>query len=190
MRLTLRGPRPRAALRVALALVGVLASLGCAGGSTGTGLTAVASASPGAVASSAATAAAGPITVRVTFANAQTGATGTCPAGATGQKVTGAGTWTLTPRAAGEFDVVAEYESGARASGRLTVASHEAKLSEEGAAPGWAKRESVGTHRLNNAFDKATGTAQTTLTAANGTQCVTTWDLTTTFAKPLVSAPQ
>jgi hypothetical protein len=63
--------------------------------------------------------------------------------------------------------------------------TRQAQFTEEGAAPTGGTRKSVSTQTIGASMDKASGTAQTTVTAANGSQCVLTWDLTTTFEKPL-----
>lgn len=176
----------------AAVLLGALAAPGC-GGDASTPAAAQPTAAPSAttVSTTPPTSAATPpanLTARLTFANNQTGASGSCPASLAGQKVSGAGTWSLTPRATGEFDVAAEYDVGARSSGRLTVRTREAQLTEEGAVPGWTNRTTVSTYRFNETFEQGTGTSRVTLTAANGSQCVLTWDLTTAFATPLIPA--
>lgn len=131
-----------------------------------------------------------PVTIGVTFTNAQTGASEACPDALKAprdQRIAGAGTWTLTPGDSGTSRVAATYESGARATGVLTVTTRMIAMEDDdGAVSGWARRVRQSTLTLNDASDRATGTSQVVLTSANGTPCILAYDLSLTFVAPLL----
>ncbi|MFN8638545.1 MAG: hypothetical protein U0360_03605 [Dehalococcoidia bacterium] len=125
----------------------------------------------------------------MSFENTQTGTAGSCdgvPQARTVTPITGQGTWTATRRGPSSFELVAQYESGARLTGELNPESHDVRLDSSPNTAGALTMRSTSVLQLNEDFTKASGTAQLVVTKSNGDICTVGYGLSVRLADPLL----